>query len=121
MTTIQALKLQIKTPHYERTITYYQRVLQAQVVNSWSTAESSGTVLSIDSLQQKVFLEIFQSDRIHNYEAFSIQFCVPSLNDYMLGLPAEYLSGRPIRRDWGSTYLHLTDPNGARVTIYQQG
>lgn len=118
---LQSLKLQIKTPLYDKTVLYYQKVLQAEVVDTWQNGEMHGTILGFRTLNQRVFLEVFQCKEIHDYSAFSIQFAVPSLADYMLQLPAEHLTGRPIKRDWGSTYLHLRDPNGVRVTIYQQG
>ena len=118
---LQALKLQIKTPHYDKTITYYQRVLQAEVSETWENEGMRGTVLRIQSLQHKVYLEIYEDTKLRDYSAFSVQFSVPSVNDYMLQLPAEYLTARPIKRQWGSTYLHLSDPNGVRVTIFQHG
>ncbi len=117
---LQSLKLQIKTHLYEKTVQYYQQVLQAEITETWQNENDRGTILGFQTMNQRVYLEIYESGKIHHYDAISLQFRVPSLADYMLQLPAQYLTARPIKRAWGSTYLHLTDPNGARVTIYQQ-
>lgn len=116
---MKSLKFQIRTPLYDETIKFYQDLFAAQVVDSWQGDGDTGTILKFPSLEDRVLLEIYQTEQAHLYSGFSLQFKVSSLPDFMLQLPLKYMSTRPVKRPWGATYLYLKDPNGVDVIAYQ--
>jgi len=116
---LKSLKFQIRTPLYEETIAFYQNLFDAQLVDSWEGDGDTGTILNFPSLEDRVLLEIYKTDKANEYSGFSLQFKVPSLPDFMLQLPLKYMSTRPVKRPWGATYLYLHDPNDIDVIVYQ--
>ena len=116
---LQSLKFQIRTPLYDETVAFYQRLFSAEVVDSWQGEHGTGTILKFRGLETKALLEIYQADDPGHYQGFSLQFKVSSIQDFSLQLPVEYMSTRPVRRPWGAAYLNLKDPNGIDVIVYQ--
>ncbi|VAW45247.1 hypothetical protein MNBD_GAMMA02-143, partial [hydrothermal vent metagenome] len=63
MTTLKSLKFQIRTPLYEETIAFYQNLFDAQLVDSWEGGGDTGTILNFTSLEDRVLLEIYKTDK----------------------------------------------------------
>ncbi len=116
---LKSFKFQIRTPLYDESIAFYQTLFSAQLVDSWEGADGTGTILNFPSLKDAALLEIYKTDQATQYAGFSLQFKVPSLPNFMLQLPHQYLSKRPVKRPWGASYLNLKDPNGIDVIVYQ--
>ncbi len=114
------LKTRIETPYFQESISFYVEHLGMTVLHSWEEVGDTGVILGLGSSNQgEAFLELASVESPKTYDGISIEFRVRDL-----GVVAESLRGRlefsgPNKRPWGSTYLHLQDPTGVRVIVYE--
>ncbi|MEQ8300819.1 MAG: VOC family protein [Hyphomonas sp.] len=116
-----SLKTKISTTRLADTRAFYESVFGMVVAEEWDEPGDKGVILAFRDSAGEAYLEIYDSDQIHEFSGLSLQFKVDSLHDFIGALPSGTVREGPKPRPWGATYLYLTDPNGIQVIVYEGG
>ena len=114
-----SLKTKITTARLAETRDFYIACLGMRVVEEWSSEDDAGCILGLAGGGRDALLEIHQGSEPQGLAGLSLQFRTEDLPGFEAGLPPGTPVRGPVERPWGSTYLHLTDPNGISVVVFE--
>ena len=116
-----SLKTKISTPRLAETQAFYRTVFGMTVAEEWEEPDDKGVILALRDGREEAFLEIYDTETVHDFSGLSLQFKTTSMDQFVEELPADISYEGPKPRPWGSTYLYMTDPNGIQIIVYEGG
>lgn len=116
-----SLKTKISTPLFDETVTYYKEIFGMVIGQEWEKPDDKGAILLFKDGENEALLEVYFSEKNHDFSGLSLQFRVDSLDAFMKTLPKSVSYEGPRDRPWGSRYLYLRDPNDIMIIVYEGG
>ena len=116
-----SLKTRIVTSKLAETRDFYVRCLGMELAEEWDEDEDVGCILTLPGGRREACLEICQVQETHDFSGLGLQFRCSDLAAFRSALPPGVETRGPVARPWGSFYLHLADPNGIAVIVYEGG
>lgn len=116
-----SIKTKIITPRLKETRDFYVTCLGMQVVEEWQELDDVGCILGLARGGSEALLELYEGSHAEDFSGLSLQFRTEHLQEFRASLPVTVECRGPTARPWGSTYLHLTDPNGISVIVFDGG
>lgn len=118
-----SIKTKIWTTRLDATKAFYQRLFDLYVVDAWNDPDDVGVILSPSKDDLSALLEIYFGEEEREHSGVSLQFRVSDLTGFEAKLVAlgDISYRGPVKRQWGSEYIYLTDPNNIDVIVYAKG
>ncbi len=121
------MRIALTTCDYERSSKFYSEGLGLDPAQFWDNDQGRGIILNLGNATLEIFDEK-QAQTVDQIEAgrrfsgqFRLAFQVPDLQKALARLLAHdaTLVHEPIMTPWGDYNVHLQDPEGVQITLFQ--
>lgn len=116
---LNGIKIRIQTDRFEETLRFYSEFFGLAVIREWSVAAGVGAILGLPDDSASGYLEVASGPESATSPAVSLQFRTDDLNRFINNLAGKVEHSAPEAKQWGSTYVYMTDPAGNRVIVFE--
>ena len=116
---LTAIKTRIGTDRFDETLRFHSKVLGLQIIREWNEEGDSGAILGLTDLDANGFLEIASVLDITDLTRTCLQFRINNLDGFLIKLAGICEHYEPKEKPCRSTYVHLSDPAGNRVMVFE--
>ncbi len=114
------LKTRVETSLFQESAAFYSELIGMTILESWNEADDKGIILGLCRPGEvAAYLELAPVDNVRVYEGLSLQFRVSDISATADRLHGKVEFRGPEKKPWGSTYIHLKDPTGISVVLYE--